>query len=184
FENVEVRQGDTADGLPGVGSFGSRSTALGGGALALMADEVLRRGRQIAAHLLEAAPDDLDVRDGRFSVVGVAPGERSISWREVALAAASGQLPPGVASELDARTQFDMHGPTVASGTCVAVVGIDPRTGAVRLRRLALVHDCGTAINPRLVEAQLHGGLAQGVGEALGEWLVYGDDGQLLAGSL
>jgi carbon-monoxide dehydrogenase large subunit len=77
-----------------------------------------------------------------------------------------------------------MAGEAVAAGTCVAVVSIDPTIGTLRLRRLALVHDCGTAINPLLVEAQVHGGLAQGAGEALGEWLRFDDDGQLLTGSL
>jgi carbon-monoxide dehydrogenase large subunit len=77
-----------------------------------------------------------------------------------------------------------MHGEAFAAGSCVAVVTVDRATGVVRLRRLALVHDCGTAINPRLVEAQVHGGLAQGAGEALGEWLRFDDEGQLLAGSL
>jgi carbon-monoxide dehydrogenase large subunit len=183
FEDVEVRQGDTADNLPGVGTFGSRSTVLGGGALVRVADEVYQRARRIAAHLLEAAPEDVVARGGRFSVVGVGPGERSVSWGEVATAAASGRLPAGVAAELDARTRYDQGTEAFAFGTCVAVVAIDRVTGVLRLRRLALVHDCGTEVNPRLVEAQLHGGLAQGAGEALGEWLRLGEDGQLLAGS-
>ncbi len=184
FGDVQVRQGDTADGLPGVGTFGSRSTALGGGALAVVADEVYERARRIAAHLLEAAPADVVARDGRFSVVGVSSGDRSIAWSDVAAAATGGDLPPDLAGPLDARTQFDMRGEAFAAGSCVAVVTVDRATGAVRLRRLALVHDCGTAINPRLVEAQVHGGLAQGAGEALGEWLRFDDEGQLLAGSL
>jgi carbon-monoxide dehydrogenase large subunit len=182
FEDVSVRQGDTADGLPGIGTFASRSTALGGGGLAVVADEVYERGRKIAAHLLEAAPEDVVGRAGRFTVVGV--GDRSVSWADVAAASRGGNLPAEVAGDLDARTRFDMGSEAFAAGTCVAVVAIDPRTGAVRLRRLALVHDCGTAINPRLVEAQLHGGLTQGAGEALGEWLRYDESGQLVAGSL
>ncbi len=184
FEAVEVRQGDTADGLPGIGTFGSRSTALGGGALAVAADEVFQRARQVAAHLLEASPDDVICRDGRFSVVGVSSGERSVSWRDVAAAAASGTLPPELPSHLDVQTQFDMHGEAFAFGTCGAVIALDRDTGVVRLRRLVLVHDCGTVVNPRLMVAQLHGGLAQGAGEALGEWLRYDDSGQLLTGSL
>jgi carbon-monoxide dehydrogenase large subunit len=184
FDDVSVRQGDTADGLPGIGTFGSRSTALGGSALAVVADEVYGRARQIAAHLLEAAPEDVVARAGRFSIVGVTASERSVSWAEVAAAAASGRLPAGLDPNLDARTRFDMGGEAFASGTCVAVVSVERTTGVIRLRRLVLVHDCGVAVNPRLVEAQLHGGLAQGVGEALGEWLRCGDDGQVLAGSL
>lgn len=184
FDAVEVRQGDTADGLPGIGTFGSRSTALGGGALTVVADEVFERGRQIAAHLLEAAPDDVVCRDGRFSIVGVSTGERSVSWRDVAEAAASGKLPPTIPSSLEAQTQFDMHGEAFAFGTCGAVVAVDRETGSVRLERLVLVHDCGTVVNPRLMVAQLHGGLAQGAGEALGEWVRYDTAGQLLTGSL
>jgi carbon-monoxide dehydrogenase large subunit len=184
FEDIEVRQGDTADGLPGVGSFASRSTALGGGALAQVSDEILRRGQRIAAHLLEVAPEDIVARDGRFSVVGVSAGERSVTWREVATAAASGKLPADIAEDLDARTQFEMPGEAYAFGACAAVVTVDRDTGVVRLRRLIHVYDVGTVINPRLVEAQLQGGLAQGAGEALGEWLRYGEDGQLLTGSL
>ncbi|MGH2460634.1 MAG: xanthine dehydrogenase family protein molybdopterin-binding subunit [Chloroflexota bacterium] len=182
-EDVEIRQGDTDDGLPGIGTFGSRSTALGGGALAVAATEILERARRIAAHLLEAAPADVVVRDGRFSVVGLPNGERSATWREVAAAATSGQLPKEVASELDLQTRFDMHGEAFAFGTCVAVVSLDRDTGVIRLRQLVMVHDCGQAINRRLVEAQLHGGLAQGAGEALGEWTRYDEDGQLLTGS-
>lgn len=180
FEDVEVRQGDTAENLPGIGTFGSRSTALGGGALAETADEVFRRGRDIAAHLLEAAPEDLVARDGRFFVVG--SPERATTWADVA--AAAGNLPPPLNGELDVRTKFDMGNESYANGSCIAVVGIDPTTGVARLRRLLLAHDGGTAINPRLVQAQLEGGLTQGVGEALGEWLRYDDAGQTLSGSL
>jgi carbon-monoxide dehydrogenase large subunit len=184
FEDVTLRQGDTADGLPGVGTFGSRSTFLGGGSLTVVADEVYLKGRRIAAHLLEAAPEDVVARDGRFTVVGVAAGDRSVSWAEVAAAARSGALPADIPTKLDARTRFDPGSEAMAAGTCVAVVSIDPSTGTLRLRRLALVHDCGTAINPLLVDAQVHGGLAQGAGEALGEWLRFDENGQLLTGSL
>jgi ribosomal protein S18 acetylase RimI-like enzyme len=184
FEAVSVRQGDTADNLPGIGTFGSRSTALGGGGLAVVADEVFEQGRRIAAHLLEAAPEDVVARGGRFSVVGVGASERSVSWADVAAAARGGTLPDAVAASLDARTRFDPGSEAFAFGACGALVEVEPSTGVVRLRRLVLVHDCGTPINPRLVEAQLHGGIAQGVGEALGEWLRFDEAGQLLAGSL
>lgn len=184
FEDVTVRQGDTGDNLPGIGTFGSRSTALGGGALAVVADEVFEKARRIAAHLLEASPEDVVARSGRFSIVGVEAGARSVSWQEVATAATSDKLPADLRGELDARTRFDMGREAFAFGTCVAVVGLDPATGIVRVRRLALVHDCGTSINPRFVEAQLHGGLAQGAGEALGEWLRFDSSGQLVSGSL
>ena len=183
FEDVEIREGDTDDALPGIGTFGSRSTVLGGGALVVAADEVFSRARQIAGHLLEAAPEDVVARDGHFSIVGVSAGGRSVSWRDVAEAAASGRLPTDIPTDLDAKTQFDMHAEAFAFGTCAAVVAIDRETGVVRLERLLTVHDCGTVVNPRLTEAQLHGGLAQGVGEALGEWLRYDADGQLLTGS-
>ena len=184
FEDVTLRQGDTADALPGVGTFGSRSTVLGGGALTVVADEVYQMGRRIAAHLLEAAPEDVAAHDGRFTVVGVAAGDRSVSWAEVAAAARSGGLPADLPTDLDARTRFDPGNEAMAAGTCVAVVSIDPAIGTLRLLRLALVHDCGTEINPFVVAAQVQGGLAQGAGEALGEWLRFDEDGQLLTGSL
>ena len=183
FDDVEVREGDTDDALPGIGTFGSRSTALGGGALAVAADEVFSRARQIAAYLLEAAVEDVVARDGKFSIVGVSSRERSTTWRDVAAAATSGRLPAGLPVDLTAETRFDMHGEAFAFGSCAAVVAVDRETGAVRLDRLVIVHDCGTVVNPRLVIAQLHGGLAQGAGEALGEWLRYDQDGQLLTGS-
>jgi len=182
FEAVTVRQGDTADGLPGIGTFGSRSVALGGGALTVAADEVFEKARRVAAYLLEAAPEDLVAAEGSFSVVG-SPG-RAVPWAEVAARVASSDLPPELAVPLDARTRFEMPREAFASGSCVAVVGVDPRTGVVRLRRLVLVHDCGNPINPLLVDAQLHGGLAQGAGEALGEWLRFDPAGQLLSGTL
>lgn len=183
-EAVVVRQGDTADGLPGIGTFGSRSLALGGSAVAVAATEVVERARRIAAHLLEAAPDDVRLQDGRFVVAGVPGRVRAVTWAAVARAALSGDLPPDLAGPLQAETRFEAPGEAFAFGTGVAVVTVDRETGVVRLRRLALVHDCGPAVNPRLVAAQLHGGLAQGAGEALGEWLRYDPEGQLLTGSL
>jgi len=179
-EMIEVREGDTADALPGVGTFGSRSAVLGGGAIAAASEEIFARAREEAARLLEARPEDVTAHDGRFHIVGVSPTERSVSWNEVVRSFYA----RGASSQLDAQIRFELNGEAFAFGTCVAVVGIDPATGQVRLRRLAIVHDCGRVINPRLVAAQLHGGLAQGAGEALGEWIRYDDGGQLLTGSL
>jgi len=182
--DIIIVHGDTARTPPGIGTFGSRGLVVGGSALVRALEPITEKARRIAAHLLEAAPEDLVARDGRFAVVGVADGSRSVSWADVALAARSGAVPPEIPTDLDARTRFDAGTEAMASGTCVAVVSIDPAIGTIRLQRLALVHDAGTAINPRLIEAQVHGGLAQGAGEALGEWLRFDDDGQLLTGSL
>ncbi|HXG04158.1 MAG TPA: xanthine dehydrogenase family protein molybdopterin-binding subunit, partial [Candidatus Binatia bacterium] len=183
LHDVTVLHSDTAAVSVGVGTFGSRSIAVGGAALAVSVRKVLDKARQIAAALLEAAPEDVVYRDGAFGVRGT-PG-RSVRLADVAAAAhAARMLPPGLEPGLEATTVWDPENFTYPSGTHVAVVEVDVDTGQVRLLRMVAVDDCGRVINPLLVEGQIHGGLAQGIGPALGEQVVYDDAGQCLSASL
>jgi carbon-monoxide dehydrogenase large subunit len=183
MEDVTVLHSDTAIVAAGVGTFGSRSVAVGGPALAVSVQKVVDKGRRIAAALLEAAPEDLVWERGRFEVRG-APGRRA-TLGEVAAAAHAGRiLPPGMEPGLEATTIWDPENFTYPSGTHVAVVEVEPETGHVRLERLVAVDDCGRAINPMLVDGQIQGGLAQGIGQALWEHMVYDASGQCLTASL
>jgi carbon-monoxide dehydrogenase large subunit len=170
---VRVVPADT-DALPaGMGSFGSRSTALGGSALVQAARVVRDRALSAAAALLEVSPDDLELRDGTVGVRGVA--ERAVDLAEVSQAA----------GELRESVRFaSTEGDTYPFGAIVACVSLEPETARVRIERLVLVDDCGRAINPMLVDGQLTGGAVQGLGETLLEQVVHGPDGQLLTGSL
>jgi aerobic carbon-monoxide dehydrogenase large subunit len=163
----------------GMGTMGSRSTVIGGTALWMAADKVIAKGRKIAAKLLEAAEADLVFADGRFAVAGT---DRGIGLKEVARAAFQpGQLPPGLEPGLYETGTFVPKQDTWPNGTHVCEVEIDPETGEVTLDRYALVDDVGTVINPLTLKGQIHGGVAQGVGQALMEQIVYDrDSGQLL----
>jgi carbon-monoxide dehydrogenase large subunit len=181
---VRVVPADT-DALPaGIGSFGSRSTVLGGSALAEAAGAVRSRALRVAAALLEVSPEDLELRDGQVGVRGVA--ERSVDLGQVSSALAAGiGVGPEEPRELRETVRFAAsEGDTYPFGAIVAAVCVDRETGRVRLERLVLVDDCGRAINPLLVDGQLTGGAVQGLGEALLEQVVHGADGQLLTGSL
>lgn len=183
MEDVAVLHGDTAIVAAGVGTFGSRSISVGGPALAASVEKVLDKARRVAAALLEAAPPDVVFDRGRFAVRG-APG-RAVTLAEVAAAAHAGKtLPVGLEPGLEATTVWDPPNFTFPSGTHVAVVEVDAESGAVRLLRLVGVDDCGRVINPLLVEGQIQGGLAQGIGQALWEQMVYDESGQCLTGSL
>ncbi len=183
-DDVEVVHGDTRSGPEGFGTFGSRSVALGGGALVRVAVEVRDKGRKIAAKLLEAAALDVIGVAGGFQVVGVP--QRRVTWREVAAAAyAGGQaLPEGETPGLEATTYFQPEGEVWSFGAVVCAVRIEAETGGLVIERLVWVDDAGTVINPLLAEGQLHGSLAQGLGQALLEAIVYDRDGQLLTGTL
>lgn len=183
MENVTVLHGDTAVVAAGVGTFGSRSISVGGSAIAASVEKVLDKARRIAAALLEAAPEDIVWASGRFGVRG-APG-RVLTLAEVAAAAYAGKaLPAGVEPGLEATTVWDPPNFTFPSGTHIAVVEVDPETGQVKLLRLIAVDDCGRVINPLLVEGQIHGGLAQGIGQAVWEHMIYDASGQCLTASL
>lgn len=183
MDNVTVLHSDTALVAAGIGTFGSRSICVGGPAIVVSVDKVLDKARRIAAALLEAAAADLVYADGRFGVRGV-PG-RTVTLAEVAAAAyAARVLPAGMEPGLEASTIWDPTNFTYPSGTHVAVVEVVPDTGEVKLERVIAVDDCGTMINPMLVEGQVHGGLAQGIGQALWEHMVYDESGQCLSASL
>ncbi|MGH7389936.1 MAG: xanthine dehydrogenase family protein molybdopterin-binding subunit [Candidatus Rokuibacteriota bacterium] len=183
-EDVTVVHGDTRRGPEGFGTHGSRSTALGGGALVEASVVVRDKGRRIAAKLLEAGVEDVVSARGGFHVIG-AP-QRTIAWREVAAAAYTGgaALPAGEPPGLESSSYFQPDGEAWSFGAVVAVVSIERETGRLVIESLVWVDDAGTIINPLLAEGQLHGGLAQGLGQALMEQIVYDARGQLLTGTL
>jgi carbon-monoxide dehydrogenase large subunit len=178
-EHVRVVQGDT-DATPyGWGTFASRSLVIGGGATKLAAGVLAERLKRVAAHLLEVAVEDVELRDGRLQAAG-AP-EVSMSVAEVARVShhAAHRLPPGEEAALQARAGFDPPG-TFSNATHGAVVEVSAATGEVRIHRYVVVEDCGVVINPMIVDGQVRGGVAQGIAAALYEQLLYDDEGQLL----
>ncbi len=179
---VRYVDGDTDRVAFGMGTMGSRSTVIGGTALWIAADKVIAKGRKIAARMLEAAEEDVRFADGRFSVVGT---DRGVGLTEVARAAfVPSQLPPGLEPGLYETGTFVPPGDTWPNGCHVCEVEVDPDTGAVALAGYVIVDDVGTVINPLTLKGQIHGGVAQGVGQALMEQVVYDpDSGQLLTGS-
>jgi carbon-monoxide dehydrogenase large subunit len=181
MEHVAIRHGDTLVVPQGVGTFASRSAVMGGGALALAAQRVVEKARRIAAHLLEAVVVDIVQSEGGFAVAGVP--DRHIPWRQIA-ATAYGRPVPGLEPGLQETVFFAPGREAWAFGAHVALVRIERETGEPRLDRLVLVDDCGVVLNPRIVEGQVHGGVAQGLGEAFYEQMRYSDDGQPLTGSL
>jgi aerobic carbon-monoxide dehydrogenase large subunit len=179
LNDVRYIDGDTDRVAYGMGTMGSRSTVIGGTALWMAADKVITKGRKIAAKMLEAAENDLNFADGRFAVAGT---DRGVTLKDVARAAFQpGSLPPGVEPGLYETGTFSPKQDTWPNGTHICEVEIDPETGAVTIDRYSLVDDVGTVINPLTLKGQIHGGIAQGVGQALMEQVVYdGESGQLL----
>ena len=182
MDHIVIRHGDTVAIQQGVGTFGSRSMVMGGGSMTLAADRVIQKARRIAAHLVEAAPEDMVQADGGFAVTGVP--EKKVSWRQIAAAAHSGRLPRGMEPGLQETAFFDPRREAWGFGAHVALVRVDRDTGKLTIEKLVLVDDCGVIINPMIVEGQVHGGVAQGLGEALREQMLFGDDGQVLTGTL
>ena len=183
FEDVEVVHGDTAMVQFGIGTFGSRSAAVGGMAAVMSVNKIEEKAKKIAAFLLEAAEADLLFEGGQFFVKGT-PG-RGITIQQVASAAyVPHKYPTGLEPGLEATSFYDPSNFTWPFGTHVAVVEVDPETGVIKLRRYIAVDDCGRVINPLLVDGQIHGGLAQGIAQALFEEAVYDENGQLVSGSL
>lgn len=181
---VTIVEGDTERCPYGSGSFASRSMVVSGGALVLAARRVREKIGQIAGHMLEVAPEDLTIEGGTIAVRG-APG-RTLTVTDVARLAyrpAGGTLPPGVDPALEATQYYDPPPATFSNGTHVAVVEVDPETGQVEILRHLVVEDCGRMVNPMIVEGQTHGAIAQGIGNALYEDLVYDDTGQPLTTS-
>ncbi|HEX6173523.1 MAG TPA: xanthine dehydrogenase family protein molybdopterin-binding subunit [Candidatus Binatia bacterium] len=182
MEHVTVLHGDTYVSQQGTGTFGSRSAVVGGGALATAAQRVIDKAKRIAAHLVEASAEDMVQADGGFSVAGVP--EKKVTWRQIAAAAYGGKIPPGMESGLQETCFFDPRREAWGYGAHVCVISINRETGEPKIEKLVLVDDCGVLINPMIVEGQIHGGVAQGLGEALREQMVYSEDGQVLTGTL
>ena len=181
--DVKVIHGDTDTTPMGWGTYGSRTTAVGGAALALAARKIKEKAKVIAAHLLEAAVEDMDYADGRYFVKGSPDKHKTL--QDVALMVhLAWNMPQGVEAGLEASTFYDPPNFTFPFGTHVAVVEVDAETGHVELTRYVAVDDCGPQINPVIVEGQVHGGVVQGVGQALWEEAVYDDNGQLVTGSM
>jgi carbon-monoxide dehydrogenase large subunit len=180
-ERVRFQQGDTDLVAIGTGTFGSRSTVAAGTALLSAADKVIAKGRKIAAHVMEADEHDVVFEGGRFVVAGT---DKSIDLSEVAQKSFGFKnLPKGVEAGLFETGTFDGGHRTFPNGCHIAEVEIDQGTGAVEIVRYSAVEDVGHVINPLLVAGQVHGGIAQGVGQALMEDIVYDSSGQLVSGS-
>jgi len=181
-EKVEVNHGDTAITPFGMGTYGSRSMPVGGAAIVTAANKVIEKGKKIAAHLMEAAVDDISFDAGTFSVAGT---DKSVSIGEVAFAAyVPHNYPEGLEPGLDENGFYDPVNFTFPSGTHIAELEIDPDTGHIELLDWVAVDDFGTVINPLIVEGQVHGGVAQGVGQAMLENCTYdAASGQLVTGS-
>ncbi|TNC42779.1 xanthine dehydrogenase family protein molybdopterin-binding subunit [Mumia zhuanghuii] len=181
FENVEVLHGDTAIAQKGLDTYGSRSLAVGGMAVVAAADKVIAKAKVIAAHMLEAAEDDLEFAEGRFTVRGT---DQGVALGDVALATfAAHDLPDGVEPSLDSDATFDPENFSFPHGTHLAAMEVDTETGQVSLRSYVCVDDIGNVINPLIVEGQVHGGLAQGIAQALYEEAVHDESGTLVSGS-
>jgi aerobic carbon-monoxide dehydrogenase large subunit len=179
---VDVIHGDTQTGPFGLDTYGSRSLAVGGEAAARTAKKVAEKARQIVAHQLEAAPEDIELRDGKFSVRG--SPDRGMTLAEVAGAAyVPENLPEGMEPGLDEQSFYDPENFVFPFGAHACVVDVDAETGKVRVVRYVAVDDCGPAINPLLIDGQVHGGITHGIGQALYERIEYDDNGQLITGT-
>ncbi len=183
FEDIRVVQGDS-DGVPmSTGTYASRSAVLGGGA-AKHASEILREKiKKVASHLLEASAEDIKVNGSRATVAGT---DRAVTFRQIAKAVYSDMktLPVEARQELEASYTYDPINGTTAAATHLAAVEVNPATCFVKIHRYVVAEDCGRVINPMIVEGQVHGGVAQGIGAALYEEMVYDEDGQLVSASL
>jgi len=178
-DDIDVVHGDTKSTPMGMGTYGSRTTPVEGGSVALSARKVRDKARKIAAHLLEAREEDVEFKDGTFSVKGTPEAKKTI--KDIAWAAyLADKMPPGVEPILDATTFYDPENFVFPFGAHVCVVDVDKETGEVHVRRYVAVDDCGTQINPMIVEGQVHGGVVQGLGQAMMEAAVYDENGSLL----
>lgn len=181
MDDVEIIHGDSDSVAFGMGTYGSRSLAVGGSAIVKSIEKVLQKGAKIAAHKLEAAESDLEYAGGKWTVKGT---EKSISFGDVALTAyVPHDYPQGLEPGLDFSSFYDPTNFTYPYGAHIAVVEVDIETGKVTLKRFIACDDVGNVINPMIVDGQIHGGVAQGVGQALLEGAEYDDNGQLLTGS-
>ncbi len=179
---IEIVHGDTANTPMGMGTYGSRSIAVGGSAMVRAANKIIAKAKKIAAHLMEASEGDIELKDGKFSVAGT---DKSVDWGSVCLAAyvphnyPLAEMEPG----LEETAFYDPSNFTYPAGAYACEVEVDPGTGKVTICSFAAADDFGNVINPMIVEGQVHGGLAQGIGQALLEGASYDENGQLLTGS-
>ncbi len=177
LENVEVVHGDTGKIPFGMGTYGSRSLAVGGSAIVKSLEKIKEKGTKIAAHLLEASAEDLDFADGKWTVKGT---DKSVAFGDVSLTAyVPHNYPEGLEPGLDETSFYDPANFTYPFGAHMAVVEVDPDTGKVDLKRFIACDDVGNVVNPMIVDGQIHGGVAQGIGQALLEGAVFDESGQL-----
>ena len=179
---VEIEHGDTANTPMGMGTYGSRSIAVGGSAMVRATEKIIAKAKKIAAHLMEASDADIELKDGQFTVAGT---DKSVAWGDVTLAAyvphnyPLEEIEPG----LEETAFYDPANFTYPAGAYACEVEVDPDTGRVTIERFAAADDFGNIVNPMIVDGQVHGGLGQGIGQALLESCGYDDNGQLLTGS-
>jgi aerobic carbon-monoxide dehydrogenase large subunit len=178
---VEVVHGDTGTGPEGRNTYGSRSLAVGGEALARCAKKIADKAKAIVAHQLEAAPEDIEIRDDKFSVKG--SPDKGMTLAEVAGAAYLNLVPDGMEPGLEDTTFYDPENFVFPFGAHACVVDVDVETGKVKVSRYVAVDDCGNAINPMLIDGQVHGGVVHAIGQALYERVHYDEDGQLVTGT-
>ncbi|HEU5145041.1 MAG TPA: xanthine dehydrogenase family protein molybdopterin-binding subunit [Dermatophilaceae bacterium] len=181
FEDIEVLHGDTQISHKGMDTYGSRSLVVGGEALVRASDKVVEKARRVAAHMLEASPDDLEFAGGTFTVKGTDKGK---TLGDIALASfAAHDLPEDIEPGLDSDATFDPHNFSFPHGTHLCAMEIDTETGAATMRKYVSVDDIGNIVNPLIVEGQIHGGLVQGIAQALWEEAVFDEQGTLVTGS-
>ncbi|MGK3204941.1 xanthine dehydrogenase family protein molybdopterin-binding subunit [Amycolatopsis sp. MEPSY49] len=181
FEDVEIIHGDTQSSHKGMDTYGSRSLVVGGIAIVKAAEKVIAKAKPIAAHLLECAEDDLEFTNGKFTVKGT---DTSTGIGDVALAVfAAHNLPDGIEPSLDSDATFDPENFSYPHGTHLCAAEVDTETGRIKLRSYVCVDDVGVAVNPLIVEGQVHGGLAQGIAQALFEGTEHDDSGTLTTGT-
>jgi carbon-monoxide dehydrogenase large subunit len=181
-DQVDVIHGDTGTGPFGLGTYGSRSLAVGGESIARSAAKVVEKAKRIAAHQLEAAPEDMEVVDGKFSVRG--SPDKGMTLAEIAGGAYIPEnLPEGMEPGLEETTFYDPENFVFPFGAHACVVDVDVDTGKVDIVRYLAVDDCGPAINPKLIDGQIHGGIVHAIGQALYERIHYDEDGQLVTGT-
>jgi CO/xanthine dehydrogenase Mo-binding subunit len=182
FDDVVVHHGDTSNTPQGNGTMGSRGLAVGGAALMLSLNKIQDKAKQIAAHMLEASVEDIEIEEGKYRIKGVPT--QSVTLADIAGLAYSGSLPKEFDAGLESTDFFRPEGTTFPFGTHVAVVEVIPESGEIKFLRYVSVDDCGKIISPMLVTGQVHGGLAQGIGQALFEEVLYDESGELISGTL
>jgi carbon-monoxide dehydrogenase large subunit len=183
FEDVEIVHGDTGLMQFGLGTYGSRSLAVGGTAILKSAQKLIEKGKKIAAHLLEANEADIEYTGGKFAVKG--SPDRAKAFGEVVLMSyLAHNYPADLEPGFEAQSFYDPLNATFPAGTYMAIVEVDPETGVVTPLQFYCMDDCGKVLNPMIAEGQVHGGVAQGIGQALYENAVYDENGQLLSGSM